>query len=974
MKRLILFCLTLPSLCCPPEAWSQNCLERLESVIYYFKSDKAKSLQLADALMADLDSGACPTELGYAETYNNLGAVYLTARRYDRAVYPIKKALELKLAKYDSASLELVDICFNLASAYQYTRNYQEAEAYLQWAVASVRSNFSERDQRYLNAKYRSALFYREVGSLDKSRWDFEEALALANKYFPSNDSIQGSVLTEYGTLLRITGNFQEGESALQKAINLLRGKNEPLHLKAVDRLASLKLDQGEFSESESQLLGNLQLKRDDYPEDSLLMIETLNNLAILYFKINDLESSEAYFNQLSAYAGAQPAMRPFLTNNLGSIYQKRGDYKKAEGYFERSAESLRELYGGIHPDYANVLSNLAGTRMSLGDVNGALNIYMRVLDLDRVIYGPDSPKYATSLSHVALIYRTLGYTDLSERLLNETLEIRKVKLGTRHPLYAKSLNDLGVHFLVKRDTLRALQRFDEALKTEIHHMQSVFPVLTEQQRQLFFENTRFNLERFASLCFSGKFLHSEWAGRAYDYYLNTKSVLFYASDKMRQSMLESSDPMLRNSFIRWRDLKYALAQSYLLSAEERAGRGIDIAQLERQSSDLEKRLALLSSSFSGQNELSFYTWKDLVNNLPTGTVLVEIVEFRDFSIQERKEGLEQGFLDRSKYVAFVLEAGRQELRSIRCRNSEVLGDQFNYYRNALRYGITDRASYGVFWKDIDAALAGKTRVFYAPDGIFHKLNPSVLFDSLAGRFVADKYRLINITSGKDFMLTDSPANRQQVNRAVIFGNPNFASLGLAEPLSPLPEAEREADDVTKILEGNRWKVTDYYYLNATETNLKASNDPGILHLATHGYFNESLEGRNALLNSGIYLARESGSADDGILTAYEAMNLKLDATRLVVLSACETGLGTIRNGEGVFGLQRSFLVAGASHLIISLVKVSDSATKDFMNMFYSELVTSKSLEDSFFDARSSFKKKYPDPYTWGAFVLVKKH
>ncbi|MEQ8809254.1 MAG: CHAT domain-containing protein, partial [Imperialibacter sp.] len=202
---------------------------------------------------------------------------------------------------------------------------------------------------------------------------------------------------------------------------------------------------------------------------------------------------------------------------------------------------------------------------------------------------------------------------------------------------------------------------------------------------------------------------------------------------------------------------------------------------------------------------------------------------------------------------------------------------------------------------------------------------------------------------------------------------PDFSSLNLTEPLNALPEAEREADDVTEILQGGKWKVSDFYYLNATESNLKLSQDPGILHLATHGYFEEDSKRQSALLNSGVYLARDKSTQEDGILTAYEAMNLKLDQTRLVVLSACETALGTVKNGEGVYGLQRAFLVAGASNLIISLVKVNDTATKNFMNMFYSEFVKEHSIEDSFFTARQRFKEQYPDPFTWGAFILVAK-
>ena len=109
---------------------------------------------------------------------------------------------------------------------------------------------------------------------------------------------------------------------------------------------------------------------------------------------------------------------------------------------------------------------------------------------------------------------------------------------------------------------------------------------------------------------------------------------------------------------------------------------------------------------------------------------------------------------------------------------------------------------------------------------------------------------------------------------------------------------------------------------------------------------------------------------ESGILTAYEAMNLNLDYTDLVVLSACETGVGDISAGEGVYGLQRAFLVAGAKVLIMSMFKVSDEVTYELMSTFYNKWLSSGEIRTSFIETKKELRNKYPDPIYWGAFVM----
>jgi len=183
---------------------------------------------------------------------------------------------------------------------------------------------------------------------------------------------------------------------------------------------------------------------------------------------------------------------------------------------------------------------------------------------------------------------------------------------------------------------------------------------------------------------------------------------------------------------------------------------------------------------------------------------------------------------------------------------------------------------------------------------------------------------------------------------------------------------------------------------------LSGKNSPSIIHLSTHGFFfpappeTQNIKGDtknvnstrggfksniNPLFRSGLILTganrlwkdgKKTEGIEDGVLTAYEVSNMALLNTELVVLSACETGLGDVKGGEGVFGLQRSFKIAGVKNVIMSLWKVPDKETVELMELFYTNWVEKHmSKQDAFYSAKKDMRAKYPDPYFWAAFVMI---
>jgi len=340
---------------------------------------------------------------------------------------------------------------------------------------------------------------------------------------------------------------------------------------------------------------------------------------------------------------------------------------------------------------------------------------------------------------------------------------------------------------------------------------------------------------------------------------------------------------------------------------------------------------------------------------------------------------------------------------------NDLEGKHLNFYQNSITKQIPDDQSYGKFWEKIGAKLGTSTKVYFSPDGVFHNINLNTLYNPKTKKYLLEEKDIRMVTSTKD-LVNPSPAEEEN-KLAELVGFPNYyasgptASITTSDRKSPqmsyglrlesvgtlaeLPGTKTEVDKIAGVLEGKGWEVKNYTGGSALEQTIKESYKPRVLHIATHGFFQpDSTKGSNPLLRSGLMLTgagstlkgEKNESGEDGILTAYEAMNLNLDNTDLVVLSACETGLGEIKNGEGVYGLQRAFKVAGARSIIMSLWKVDDEATQELMVSFYkkwlenstdSSKLSVRSKRQAFLAAQKELKAKYPNPYYWGAFVMV---
>ena len=308
---------------------------------------------------------------------------------------------------------------------------------------------------------------------------------------------------------------------------------------------------------------------------------------------------------------------------------------------------------------------------------------------------------------------------------------------------------------------------------------------------------------------------------------------------------------------------------------------------------------------------------------------------------------------------------------------------KINFYSNSIKHKIADDNSYNIYWSPIAAALKGIKKVYFSSDGVFNKVNFNTLKIPNKKTYLIDEIEIDLVTNTAD--LLNKERDPLTSTYAVLIGNPEFGG-----DLKPLPGSEMEIHSVKSILNEKQWRDNTLLGEHATEEALKDMIKPNILHIATHGFFNESTGkevnyNNNPLFQSGLMLSGSNQGKntsalnrrnfdlgiEDGVLTSYEVLNLNIDNSELVVLSACETGLGEIKNGEGVYGLQRAFQLAGTRSLLMSLWKVDDAVTQKLMTTFYQNWFSGQQKSAAFINAQKQIRNEYPEPCYWGSFVLI---
>lgn len=940
--------------------------------------------------------------LEYTEVLNHYGRYLVLMAEFDNAEQALTTAALVGKEYVEAVPEPYIKSLLSLATLHLYKQDFAAAGRYSNEALELSRRVGDKLNEGMAIVCLGS--YHAYTGDINKAVELFTEALRMLKKACGEEHPAYMTTLSNCASLHIVRGNYAEAEKMSLKALQLsekIFGEEHIQYFTSLSVLASLYGQQYRFEEAEKMQLKSLELRKKVYGETNPTVVTTLVYLGGIYQNLGNYEKVEQVSRQaldiISLTPDAFKTLKANILTMLGQAYleQKRFDDALAafrEAFAEQQANNLSDDYLSL-----TIAGEICTTLMQdkSKDLSAIEAEFTYLIKRYEDQYSRQSIHYLNTRKNLASIYMSRGEYEKALSVYKEVMQGFKDRGTTLSWHYVSVLWNYAL-------TLNVLNCVEESLTWHKNCLQVVreltirdFLFLSEQEREQYWRAQNFHLKRFLDFAVTN-YLGSgdkRLAAFAYNSELLAKNLLLSSAVAKQDAVYKTGNQEL---VAMWQQVKLL----------RNASRNEEAHELERRLIGSLKEDGV-SDGFSAE-------WQDVRQMLAPGEAAIEIINC--------PMKMNDGEL-KVCYYALLLRADSEYPELI------ALGDEGSIRQILVESEETIGAAYSLLWEVMAPGLTGVTTLYIAPSGLFNTVSFAVCKAPDDKRYVTERYTIHNLLStrdiaalkakrevtgekknivlfgGADFglpsgMLEDGASIKKEASSSLVRGAVDNLLKERGQGFDFLPGSLAEVRTIGKIAAAARWNVSLFTDSEATEARLKSysSKSPEVLHISTHGFyfsppdkaappsavqldsnfFSGATEPmmRSGLLLSGannIWTGKEPvDAANDGVLTAYEIANLDFTNTELVVLSACDTGLGDIDYSEGIYGLQRAFRLAGVKSMIISLWKVPDEETCALMSAFYEGWISGLTIKQAFDKAQQNLRNRYPaEPRKWGGFVLV---
>lgn len=893
---------------------------------------------------------------------------------------------------------------------------YYESLSALEDIVLSSKNNLL--DVAIANVYIGNGIINSEENGYEKSTKYFEKALSI--KQDPINSFIVGIKIFDCIEALDLNKKLFWAEKNVNifnhNRDSFVQGDDNNTNeiISHLIKVANLYCDLGLYSKAISLSLNILSIYSNYLIENKSLCRLILGNLGDYYSFIAEYKKAFDYTNKaLSLYSEEEDMEKvQFLHNSAVFMYQLE-DINKAIETEEMVLSILDKTPikdNNFFELYSGSLCYLGLFYSEINKFEKAIEIGQKSINMAKLFLGSHH-KYIPTYLHFLASYYVQKNINESIRLESEACNLYLKNFGPSHDFYINSLGNLMSLQYQVNDINGLISNFSLLSNNALNYIKSLFIFLPKYERDNFW-NERKNLFCNYVPYITYSCNNPQITANAYNLILLTKGCMLNSEQEILRFLSENDSDVLHKKYNDIRNLRLQLNKLYEKPISERY---MDTDSLEMHAVELERQLMEECQEFGDYTKRLCITLEDVKERLGQNDVAIEFVSFPNQN-------------DSTMYMAYVLKKDSDFPLLVKLFEEKELRNLSDSDLYSKRQGSN------LIWGKLYPYLKGVKNVYFAPDGILHQIAIEYFPDFENNELIADRYNLYRLSSTRELALnkhrdlyneaviyggikydTDVKTMEEESGKYTLSASRGAEpfynltdSLSVRGGVKYLPYTLHESMTIDSLMQNNNYQHNLIAGKEGSEESVKnlSGSHKSLIHIATHGFYweNDEAEDRasnnnrlffmselgnksprniedKALTRSGLLMAGANNAlsgkelpenVDDGILTAKEIADLDFRNLDLVVLSACQTGMGDL-SGDGVFGLQRGFKKAGANSILMSLWDVDDKATQILMTEFYKNYLGGMSKQKSLNEAQRVVRETpgFEDPEFWAAFILL---
>ncbi len=945
----------------------------------------------------------------------NLGEVHTAFGNYDKALKYCHEALDGFRKYLGEQHPNYAQSLSNLATLYALQANYAESLHCDMEAAEIFAQKVGKQHPLYFRTLGNIGATYLRLGNFSEAKRQLSKACSLWRKTGKEFHPDYALALNGLATVYSKEGNFRDALTQFEKAAEIqcrALGSNHPDYALTMNNIATTYQESGDYRRAKDYLTRCAKIQSSNKAIPPLEAAVTCLNLGSIYHALGNYAEAEKQYRRCTdiqlEVIGDRHLDYARTLNNLGVLYADMQRYDEAVNCLKQCRRIYLDIYGQQSPQYAHYQSNIAAIYNDIGQWKMAEQILSEARQIYEALSMQNTVDYALTLHKLAYACSAQGRGECSQTLNLQSAEILRRLLGSRHPDYLIVCNDIGLDALYAGEYSVAEQYMREVLEAVRENIRTDFTYLTEQERTLYWDKRQVQMANIFAL--GADQVEEPTTRLIYDASLLNKGLLLSTNIALETVIRESKDEQLIADFNELRALRYRLMK---IRRESQSAPSVNVDSLERRAAEMEASIQDRSKAFGNYLRHTLVEWSDVRAKLTDGEAAIEFVSY--------------GFKTDTLYDALIVRPDRPSPQHVHLCSLKELRERINSPHDPQIYRDPQCLNKYI-WEPLEPYLFNIERVYFAPSGELYNIGVEYL-PTPEGRRMCDRFQMIRLSSTRELVRPSAISNFKS---AALFGGLNYntgiddmvlyaadyrvrgsmndrfncENMQITGAWSYLRGTRQEVDRIANILPIDHCKISKYTGDEGVEETFKSLSESGVelVHIATHGfYFPVEKPSRKVMIGPNLLLREDQSlqrcglvftganhiwladstipeGIDDGILTGREISSLDLRGSDLVVLSACQTGVGEV-TGEGVFGLQRAFKKAGVGTLLMSLWEVNDEVTQLMMTEFYRSLVSGKSKHEALRQAQERIREHTfmingeeqsgTDPHFWAAFILM---